>query len=361
MPYSEREKQLILETFIKTNKRAKLAQRELRVINPRMHVPDKKTFHRIYEKFQQTSSLTRKKRTLGRDEDSDLRTLLKVEENPNISIRKISESLKEEFIDQKNTSYGRIQTTLKKAGYKAFKIRPTTKLTPRHREKRVEFCHTMLEKINGNDAYLKNVFWTDESAFSTSGMINRKNSRQWATVNPHCYREFQFQGRQTVNVWCAILNNRIIGPHFFDVTLNGNGYLNFLQNELENYMDDLPLEQLRNLVFQQDGAPPHCVVFVKDYLNQRFNEWIGKDGTIKWPPNSPDLTPMDAFLWGTLKDRVNANTIENREHLKNLIRTEVQILNEEYSQSITAALERLRRTYIRCIEENGGPVEQFHL
>ena len=121
------------------------------------------------------------------------------------------------------------------------------------------------------------------------------------------------------------------------------------------------MEQLRNVVFQQDGAPPHSVVAVKNYLDQRFDEWIGKDAPIKLSPNSPDLTPMDAFLWGTLKDRVNANTIENTEHLKELIRTEIRILKEDYTQSITAAIERLRRTYIKCIEENGGPVEQFNL
>lgn len=361
MPYSEREKQLILQTFIKANNSVKLAKRELLRINPRMHVPHKNTFHRIYEKFQETSSLARKKRTMERDENSDLNILLKVEENPNISLRTISTSLKEELDNSKNSSYGRVQNTLKRSGYKPFKIRPVTKLTQRQREKRVEFCQTMLEKINLNPSYFKNIFWTDESSFSTSGMINRKNTRQWATVNPHCYREFKFQGRQSVNVWCAILNNKIIGPHFFNVTLNGERYRNFLQQELEDYFDELPLEQERNIVFQQDGAPPHSVVAVTNYLNQRFNEWIGRNAPIKWPPNSPDLTPMDAFLWGTLKDRVNANTIENTERLKELIRTEILILNEDYSQSITAALQRLRRTYRKCIQQNGGPVEQFNL
>ena len=165
MPYSEREKQVILQTFIKANNSVKLAQRELRRINPRMHVPDKKTFHRIYEKFQRTSSLARKKRTMERDENCDLNILLKVEENPNISLRTASKSLKEELDDLKNTSYGRVQKTLKKFGYKAFKIRPVTKLTQRQREKRVEFCQTMMEKINVNPSYFENVFWTDESSF----------------------------------------------------------------------------------------------------------------------------------------------------------------------------------------------------
>lgn len=124
----------------------------------------------------------------------------------------------------------------------------------------------------------------------------------------------------------------------------------------------LPLEQERNIVFQQNGVPPYSVVAVTNCLNQRFNEWIGRNAPIQWPPNNPDLTPIDAFLWGTLNDRLNANTIESTEQLlKELIRAEIQILNEDYSQSITAALQRLQKTYIKCIQENGGPVEQFNL
>lgn len=190
-------------------------------------------------------------------------------------------------------------------------------------------------------------------------MINRQNMRQWASVNPHCYREFKFQGRETINVWCGIIGNKIIGPHFFNTTLNGDIYLSFLQHELEDYLDNIPLEEMRSIVFQQDGAPPHCVFGVRNYLTQRFDEWIGRDAPVKWPPNSPDLTPMDTFLWGTLKDRVNAHTINNIDHLKELIREEVQVLNRNYANSISSAVERMRRTYRKCIEENGGPVEQF--
>lgn len=67
----------------------KLAQSELRRIHPRMHVPDEETFHRIYEKFRQITSIARKRTTLERDENSDLNILLKVGENQNNSLRKI--------------------------------------------------------------------------------------------------------------------------------------------------------------------------------------------------------------------------------------------------------------------------------
>ncbi|GFG36095.1 hypothetical protein Cfor_03668 [Coptotermes formosanus] len=57
--------------------------------------------------------------------------------------------------------------------------------------------------------------------------------------------------------------------------------------------------------FQQDGAPPHYHRDVRKCLNTRFpGRWIGRAAPIPWPPRSPDLTPLDFFLWGIVKDRV---------------------------------------------------------
>ena len=36
-----------------------------------------------------------------------------------------------------------------------------------------------------------------------------------------------------------------------------------------------------------------------------FDEkWIGRGGSVAWPPRSPDLTSPDYFLWGLVKERV---------------------------------------------------------
>lgn len=360
MPYSQREKQIILSSYIRNNHNAAATRRDLTRENPRMHAPCKKTIKRIFDTFQQTSSLNRKKRVVQDNEHAQLNILLSVQENPNISIRNISKNLQELHV--RETSYSKVQKTLKKAGYKPFKIRPTPKLTQTQRERRVEFCRLMLETINDDPNFLGNILWTDESSFSTSGMINRKNTRYWATENPFFYREFRFQGRQSVNVWCGLIDNKIIGPYFFDQILNGDSYFNFLENQLEDFLDELPLQHFRRIIFQQDGAPPHSTLRVRNHLNQRFNIWIGsRNAPINWPANSPDLTPMDAFLWGCLKDRINQNHIENIEHLKQLIRNEINELNENRSDSIRGSLEKLRRTFIKCIEQDGGPVEQFNI
>ncbi|KZC05857.1 hypothetical protein WN55_06854 [Dufourea novaeangliae] len=35
-----------------------------------------------------------------------------------------------------------------------------------------------------------------------------------------------------------------------------------------------------------------------------FNHWVGRSSNIAWTACSPDLTPLDYFLWGTLKNKV---------------------------------------------------------
>jgi len=57
-----------------------------------------------------------------------------------------------------------------------------------------------------------------------------------------------------------------------------------------------------NLFFQQDGAPAHNAIIVQEYLNQTFgHKWMWTYGPVQWPPRSPDITPLDYFLWGHLK------------------------------------------------------------
>ncbi|CAF4396775.1 unnamed protein product, partial [Rotaria magnacalcarata] len=42
----------------------------------------------------------------------------------------------------------------------------------------------------------------------------------------------------------------------------------------------------QTMIWQQDGAPPHYGQIVRDYLDDTFLHWIGRRGTIEWPPRS---------------------------------------------------------------------------
>lgn len=83
-------------------------------------------------------------------------------------------------------------------------------------------------------------------------------------------------------------------------------------------------------------------------LNLNYLNTTGKRGTISWPPRSPDLTPLDTFLWGHLKNIVNRKRSNNLEEIKVKIRTEIRNL---YNNN--AVMENLRKLYVLCIEYNG--------
>lgn len=88
----------------------------------------------------------------------------------------------------------------------------------------------------------------------------------------------------------------IIGPFFFESTVNGANYLSMLNNEV------LPVFAQKGmpLFFQQDGAPPHFALSVRQWLNEWFPErWIGRGSSIPWAPRSPDLNPLD-FFYGVI-------------------------------------------------------------
>ncbi|KAK2702960.1 hypothetical protein QYM36_018485 [Artemia franciscana] len=110
----------------------------------------------------------------------------------------------------------------------------------------------------------------------------------------------------------------------------------------------------RSPVKTQDGAPPHFAICLCDYLNQNFPErWIGRRGPVEWPNRSPDLSPLDYFLWGHLKSVVYQNRPRTLDDLKDAILTECQKITTE-------TLIRVRDSFIKiidtCIQAEG---EQF--
>lgn len=137
------------------------------------------------------------------------------------------------------------------------------------------------------------------SRFTNNGWFNRNLHYRWSSENNHFHRETNFQERFGINAWLGVLDTKIIGPFFFENELTGESYLNFLRNQFQDYLDDLPLNVLANFeYFQQDGATAHRDRRVVNFLNNfKPERWIGNNGPIQWPPRSPELTPLD-FQFG---------------------------------------------------------------
>ncbi|GFT11948.1 uncharacterized protein NPIL_602731 [Nephila pilipes] len=130
------------------------------------------------------------------------------------------------------------------------------------------------------------------------------NCTYWGPENPHVMVDHHVN-LPGITVWCGLSSRELIRPFFFDATVTGPVYLNLLQQSvIPSIREDFEQE---NFYFQQDGAPPHYHRDVRSFLDGILpNRWIGRRGNVEYSPPSPDLTPLDFFLWGYLNDKVYA-------------------------------------------------------
>jgi hypothetical protein len=78
----------------------------------------------------------------------------------------------------------------------------------------------------------------------------------------------------------------------------------------------VPLQLLAHPWFQHDGAPVHYTTQAQQVPDRRYpDSWIGRGGPINWPARSPDLTPLDYFLWGYMKNYVYREPVNSLEQL----------------------------------------------
>jgi len=116
-------------------------------------------------------------------------------------------------------------------------------------------------------------------------------------------------------------------------------------------LEDLPLRIRETMWFQHDGAPPHNSRHAKHYLDINFpNSWIGRGGPVAWPARSPDLNPLDYFLWGHLKNFIYRNPVETLEDLEEQLHCAIATITPEMIQRVQENL--IRRTNM-CIQMEG--------
>jgi hypothetical protein len=95
---------------------------------------------------------------------------------------------------------------------------------------------------------------------------------------------------------------------FFEETITVKNYPNPLTQ-----FTALPEENKQNCQFQQDWVTTH-IAKTTAFLQDFFGDCIV--GRSLWPPQSPDFTTPDFFLWGFLTRRVYSHNLRSLENLK---------------------------------------------
>lgn len=153
-----------------------------------------------------------------------------------------------------------------------------------------------------------------------------------------------------------MIDDQLIGPYVLPNRLDQHVFLEFLENTLPLLMEEVPLLRRRRMQLQLDGAPAHFARIIRDYLNENYPRWIGRGGPVAWPPRSPDLTPLDFYFWGFMKQKVYAVPIETREQLTARIfaaAAEIRGNPEQLRRTTTSVT---TRAFV-CLQEGGGHFE----
>lgn len=269
--------------------------------------------------------------------------------NPNLSTREIA----------RNCALSRCSAwkILKRHKYHPYHVSMHQELHGDDFHNRVTFCQWALERIRRNPDFFSRVLFSDESTFTNHGAVNRHNMHYWSIENPQWLRQVEHQRRWSVNVWCGIIGDKLIGPYFIEGTLNGEKYRNILQNELPTLLEDLSLEERRNMWFQHDGCPAHNSAVSREVLNRDYNgRWIGRGGPVHWPARSPDLTSPDFFLWGFLKTKVYQQVSTTRENMIGRIRNACAQIEAD---TLLSCVQSFEVRINKCIDVEGHQFEHL--
>ena len=174
----------------------------------------------------------------------------------------------------------------------------------------------------------RSVFWTDEKVFRLGKVEGgNQNYRVWvdeATTKANLPTdkiirgEGQSQGGASVMVALGASWPGGLGTVRFvkkGSKINSQTYQEIVENTY--LVDCLDHFGPNHYVFQQDGATSHAANATQAYLDDNCPSFIKK---ADWPANSPDLNPLDYFIWGYLQREVDKKKPEGEAALKLAIR-----------------------------------------
>jgi len=105
-------------------------------------------------------------------------------------------------------------------------------------------------------------------------------------------------------------------------------------------------------IFQQDNAPAHRASETVALLQREVPAFIAPN---LWPPNSPDLNPVDYKVWSTMQDRVYRAKVRDVDDLKQRL---IDVWDSLEQSIIDDAINQWRSRLRACVHVKGGHFKQ---
>lgn len=342
---------LLLELFIKNHESTTETFRNFRRIRGLKEKTDPcspSTLRSLLTRFRETGSVGDKSRSgrpsLAEERSGDVEEIVQNSEGAT-SVRKISYAT-----SIPTASVHRILTKVLELRDYKFQIVPV--LSEENKENRCRFAQQMLEEISDDPYFLNNILFTDEACFHLNGVISNHYCRIWSSENPHATVERGLNASK-VTVWVGFSRTLRLTPYFFDGNVNGEKYRNMIS---EKVIPDLKSQRaFSKTIFQQDGASSHTAHETISLLKRNFrSRLLSLRGDREWPPHSPDLNPLDYFLWAQLKREVFAKNPKTLNQLRQFIDESFVNLPQAV---LSASIDNFPFRLLAVLANEGGHIE----
>ena len=268
----------------------------------------------------------------------------------------------------KKISLSTVNKTLNTCLSKPKQIRKVFYLTSSEKAKRLNFLRFMKQ----NHLFPNKIFFTDESIFNISSYFNRnckirlskKTSNLIKRGNEIALRKVtrQFHKKQNrLIVSGGICEEGLCKLIFHSGNVNTFAYkqvLNYYREDLDNFKDKY---------FQQDGARAHSSKGSQEEINKLFGNhyipiWekgdqipqINGENIPKWPPNSPDLSPIE-LIWSITKGMLNIFSPTSLEELKEALQ---KIWNSISGKLYEKIIKHMEKRWELCIQHKGRRLDK---
>ena len=257
----------------------------------------------------------------------------RLQQNKPISTRK----LPKEF----NISRRSIQRILRNdLGLFAYKKIREPKLTDEHKDKRKKFANWI--RTNFRKEETMKILFSDEKLFDIDGVYNSQNDRVWAVSRGEADKQGGIKQTRKFPEKVAVCSKGVSPVVIFENgTVDHSRYIQEVLPVALEYGDKVFGNQW---TFQQDNAKPHVHHLTQQWCRDNFPSFIDKD---HWPPNSPDLNPLDYSIWDEFVHAIKWDKVTSKKTLIEELKKSVKkIRTEVVFESCSSWTSRLHRLSI---------------
>ena len=199
-------------------------------------------------------------------------------------------------------------------------------LTNEHKEKRIQFANWI--RTNFRKENTMKIVFSDEKMFDIYGVYNSQNDRIWAANRSEADMKGGIRRKrifpQKVMVWLGVCSKGVSPLVVFEKgTVDHDRYIKEVLPVALKFGNDMFGS---DWIFQQDSAKPHTHAKSQEWCNNNFPSFIDKN---RWPPNSPDLNPLDYCIWNEFVQLIEWDKVTSKTTLISALKRAVHKISKD--------------------------------